>query len=93
MKVNQIHKIGRLTRLAIGDEEAGELAQTLSDILELVEKLDAAGLENVEPLAHPLDITQRLREDRVTESDCREPVQAVAPQIGDGLYLVPKVIE
>ncbi len=93
MKVNEIHRIGRLARLAIGDGEADEMAQALSDILALVEKLDGAGLENIEPLSHPLDIVQRLREDRVTEGDCRESVQAAAPRVADGLYLVPKVIE
>ncbi len=93
MKVDEVRKIGRLARLALSDDEAGEAARTLSDILKLVAELDDAGLESVEPLAHPLDVVQRLRADRVTESDRRESLQAIAPQVGDGLYLVPKVLE
>ncbi len=93
MKLDEVRKTARLARLAIDDEEAGETAEILSGVLALVEELAVAGLEDVEPLAHPLEVVQRLREDRVTESDCREAVQAVAPQVSDGLYLVPKVIE
>jgi aspartyl-tRNA(Asn)/glutamyl-tRNA(Gln) amidotransferase subunit C len=44
-------------------------------------------------MAHPLDASQRLRPDEVTEQDRREAYQSVAPQKQDGLYLVPKVIE
>jgi len=48
---------------------------------------------NIEPLAHPLDIPQRLREDKVIEPNLRDKFQAIAPQVESGLYLVPKVIE
>jgi aspartyl-tRNA(Asn)/glutamyl-tRNA(Gln) amidotransferase subunit C len=44
-------------------------------------------------MAHPLDATQRLREDRVTETDRRDAFQAVAPAVENGLYLVPKVLD
>ncbi|HZW60193.1 MAG TPA: Asp-tRNA(Asn)/Glu-tRNA(Gln) amidotransferase subunit GatC, partial [Woeseiaceae bacterium] len=43
--------------------------------------------------AHPLNQTQRLRADEVTEGDERERIQANAPAVSDGLYLVPKVLE
>ncbi len=49
--------------------------------------------QNVEPMAHPLDVTQRLRKDEVTEINQREKFQSVAPNAEKGLYLVPKVIE
>ena len=52
--------------------------------------VDTAG---VEPMAHAVDLTQRLREDQVTDTDQHELFQACAPQVEDGLYLVPKVIE
>ena len=44
-------------------------------------------------MSHPQEVTQRLREDVVTETDQRELFQSIAPQVEDGLYLVPKVIE
>ena len=93
MTPDEVRKVGRLARLALGADEIDSTAGTLSGILDLVARLDDFGLENVEPLAHPLDVAQRLRADRVTESDCRESLQAAAPGVRDGLYLVPKVIE
>ena len=93
MKSDEVQKTGHLAKIAIGTEEMDKMAEILSDILKLVEKLDEADLDDVEPLSHPLSIVQRLREDRVTESNCREDVQSVATQTADGLYLVPKVIE
>jgi aspartyl-tRNA(Asn)/glutamyl-tRNA(Gln) amidotransferase subunit C len=47
----------------------------------------------VEPMSHSQDLAQRLREDVVTELDQREAFQAIAPQVEQGLFLVPKVIE
>jgi aspartyl-tRNA(Asn)/glutamyl-tRNA(Gln) amidotransferase subunit C len=44
-------------------------------------------------MAHAQDLAQRLREDRVTETNRREAYQAVAPETENGLYLVPRVIE
>lgn len=44
-------------------------------------------------MSHPQQAMQRLREDRVTESDQRDAFQPIAPHVEDGLYLVPKVIE
>ncbi|MET0001706.1 MAG: Asp-tRNA(Asn)/Glu-tRNA(Gln) amidotransferase subunit GatC, partial [Candidatus Thiodiazotropha lotti] len=68
-------------------------AAELSNILALVEQLEAADTDNIEPMAHPLHMAQRLREDQVTEPDRRNQNQAVAPLVENGLYLVPKVIE
>ncbi len=47
----------------------------------------------VVPLANPLDATQRLRTDEVTEVDQRDKFQVIAPDVEAGLYRVPKVIE
>jgi aspartyl-tRNA(Asn)/glutamyl-tRNA(Gln) amidotransferase subunit C len=55
--------------------------------------MSAVDTADVVPMAHPLDMAQRLRPDVVAEADQREAFQAVAPQTDAGLYLVPKVIE
>ncbi|MEE3214369.1 MAG: Asp-tRNA(Asn)/Glu-tRNA(Gln) amidotransferase subunit GatC, partial [Pseudomonadota bacterium] len=62
-------------------------------ILEMVDQLQAVDTEGVAPLAHPLDATQRLRADEVTETDQRDDFQRCAPQVENGLYLVPRVVE
>lgn len=89
----EVKKIAHLARLAIRDEDVPEYATNLSNILGLVEQMNAVDTSQVTPMAHPLDMAQRLRADVVTESDRREAFQEIAPQVEAGLYLVPKVIE
>ena len=88
-----VEKIAYLARLGIDPADVPEYTRNLSDILAFVEQLNAVDTSGVEPLAHPLDATQRLRSDLVSEADERDEFQRVAPLIEDGLYLVPKVIE
>lgn len=89
----EVAKIAHLARIEIDESKAPEYADSLSSILGLVEQLQAADTGDIEPMAHPLDATQRLRTDEVTESNHRDDYQAVAPATEDGLFLVPKVIE
>jgi aspartyl-tRNA(Asn)/glutamyl-tRNA(Gln) amidotransferase subunit C len=85
--------IARLARLRVSAEEA-ETAQTqLNSIFGLIEQMQAINTQGIEPMSHALDVAQRLREDKVTESDQRNKFQTVAPAVENGLYLVPKVIE
>jgi aspartyl-tRNA(Asn)/glutamyl-tRNA(Gln) amidotransferase subunit C len=90
---NDVNKIAHLARLDIASSDIGAYADSLSSILDLVEKMNSADTDAVTPMAHPTEAYQRLREDRVTEIDEREKFQAIAPQVEAGLYLVPKVIE
>lgn len=89
----EVAKIAHLARLGIEEADIPRYARNLTDILDFVEQLNAVDTGGVPPLAHPLDTTQRLRPDEVTESDRREAFQAIAPSVEAGLYLVPKVIE
>lgn len=88
-----VEKIAHLARLAIREEDIPEYVSNLSNILDLVEQMNAVDTADVGPMAHPMDAVQRLREDVVTETDQRELFQTIAPQVEAGLYLVPKVIE
>jgi aspartyl-tRNA(Asn)/glutamyl-tRNA(Gln) amidotransferase subunit C len=89
----EVENIAHLARLAISEEDVPEYARNLSNILELVEQMSAVDTSDVVPMAHPLDMAQRLRPDEVTETDQRELFQENAPSVEAGLYLVPKVIE
>jgi len=89
----EVTNIAHLARLEIDSADIEGYARNLSDILTLVEQLNAVDTSNTPPMAHPQDSVQRLRVDKVTESDQREQFQAHAPQVEKGLYLVPKVIE
>lgn len=89
----QVQDVAHLARLAVDDADVPRYVDELSSILDLVGQLEAAPTQDVVPMAHPLDITQRLREDVVTEVDQREAFQAQAPATDEGHYLVPRVIE
>lgn len=90
---DDVRKIAHLARLAVSDEDVDGYARNLSSILEFVEQMEAVDTDHVTPMAHPQDTAQRMRDDRVTESDQRAKFQAIAPSVEAGLYLVPKVIE
>ncbi|MBI2381591.1 MAG: Asp-tRNA(Asn)/Glu-tRNA(Gln) amidotransferase subunit GatC [Gammaproteobacteria bacterium] len=89
----EVKKIAHLARIAIDDANIPAYATNLNNILALVEQMNAVDTSSVEPMAHPLNVSQRLREDRVTEPNQRELFQGLAPKTEAGLYLVPKVIE
>jgi len=93
LDASDVEKIAHLARLGIDADDVPGYTRNLSDILAFVEQLDAMDTQDIKPLAHPLEATQRLRPDKVTETNDRENFQQVAPQTENGLYLVPKVIE
>jgi aspartyl-tRNA(Asn)/glutamyl-tRNA(Gln) amidotransferase subunit C len=90
---DEIEGIARLAGLAIDKADVEFYAHDLSRILDLVEQINAIDTSGVVPMAHPLDMTQRLRPDLVTQTNQRELFQSIAPLVRDGLYLVPRVIE
>ncbi len=89
----EVKKIAFLARLAIKEENIGQYSEDLSGILGLVDQMDAANTDNIEPMAHPQDAMQRLRDDVVTEIDQREKLMKNAPATENGLFLVPKVLD
>jgi aspartyl-tRNA(Asn)/glutamyl-tRNA(Gln) amidotransferase subunit C len=89
----QVRQVAHLARLQLGEAQAASYAEQLSRILDMVDQLAQADTQGVTEMAHPLDMTQRLRPDTVTEPDRRAEYQAHAPAVAEGLYLVPRVIE
>lgn len=90
---SEIEKIAWLARLNIEQQDIDNYSQELSAILDLVEQMNNVNTDHISPLAHPLDIAARLREDKVTETNQRENFQEHAPATEAGYYLVPRVIE
>ena len=93
LTAEQVQRIAHLARLAVPEQQLEEHAANLSRILELVEQMNSVNTDTVEPLAHPLEMTQRLRNDEVTAGNQRETFQQQAPAVEQGLFLVPRVIE
>ena len=90
---DDVKSIARLARLSIAEQDIPAYAKNLSSIMEFVAQLDKTDTSTVQPMAHPLDMSQRLREDAITEKVERERYQQNAPEVEAGLYLVPKVVE
>ena len=90
---SEVEKIAHLARLAVDEDQLDSVAGGLSRILDLVEQMEQVDTSGVTPMAHPLHMAQRLRDDAVTESDQRDDLQRQAPAAEAGLYLVPRVIE
>ena len=89
----QVKQIAWLARIEITDAEAARAQEQLNGIFQLIEQMQSVDTEGIAPMAHGQDVVQRLRPDRVTETDQHQLYQSIAPQVEDGLYLVPKVIE
>jgi aspartyl-tRNA(Asn)/glutamyl-tRNA(Gln) amidotransferase subunit C len=90
---DEIEKIAELARIRIAPGEIGDMTRRITEILGMVDQLQAVDTRDVEPMANPLDAVQRLRPDAVTEENGREAFQAIAPAVENGLYLVPRVVE
>ena len=88
-----VEKIAHLARLAVSKSEIEQYSGELSKILDFVDQLNQVNTEAVTPMAHPIEVSQRLRVDEVSEQDQRETYQQCASAVENGLYLVPKVIE
>ncbi len=93
LDTNQVLAIADLSRLQIDEKSITEFQTNLSNVLDLVDQLQAVDTTGVEPMAHPMDAVQRLRADVVTEENKREKFQEIAPSTDKGHYLVPKVVE
>ena len=89
----EVEKIAHLAQLHISEFETREVTTRITDILALVDQMQSVNTDAIEPLAHPLDLVQRLRADKITEENQRDKLQQLAPASEDGLYLVPKVLD
>lgn len=88
-----VKKIAHLARLNMSEADIAVYTPQLSTILEFVAQMNQADTSHIDPVANPLDLSQRLRVDVVTEKNERDKFQKIAPEVQAGLYLVPKVIE
>lgn len=90
---DDVRRIAHLARLAVTDTEVERTRTQLNGFFSMIEEMRAVDTSGIEPMAHAVDVVQRLREDKVKESNQRELFQSIAPHVENGLYLVPKVIE
>ena len=88
-----VHRIARLARIAITEEEAARLEKELSGILDWVAQLDELDTSNVEPMTRVMPMTLKKREDEVTDGYCPDAILKNAPKVDDHYFVVPKIVE
>lgn len=87
-----VREVARLARLRVPDADLPGLARDLAAIVAHVRTLDELDLDDVEPLAHPLESTNRLMPDEPIEPMPAADVLNLAPAEREGYITVPKVL-
>ena len=90
---SDVEQLAHLARIGLEEADIPAHVAKLTGIMNLIDKMQTVDTSGIEPLSHPLEITQRLRADQVTEGNQRDALQSIAPATEQGLYLVPRVIE
>jgi aspartyl-tRNA(Asn)/glutamyl-tRNA(Gln) amidotransferase subunit C len=93
IKKSEIAYISSLSKLKMEDAEMDNYTRQISDILKMIQQLEKVDTDDIEPMAHPLNMKQRLRVDVITEENHRELYQKNAVEFEEGFYKVPKVID
>ncbi len=95
MSINkdQIKYLSLLSRMDIQESEINDVEEKLTKIIDFVDQLQSIDTDEIEPMAHPLNQSQRLRADKVVEENFRDKIQKNAKSTERGMYIVPKVIE
>ncbi len=88
-----LQAIEKLAKLNVGVAEQELTIKKIVGILDMLDKIDANDLADIEPLYHPLEISQPMRDDIPNGDIPRDAIQAQSPQVESGLFLVPQVIE
>lgn len=90
---NELKQIATLARLGLDEASIPQLTERMNEILAMADQLQDVDVSDIQPMAHPLEFTQRLREDQANAAIDREKLQTTAQATHEGLYLVPKVID
>lgn len=87
-----VEKVSLLARLQLTDDELDVMTGQLANVVEYFEQLNELDTENIEPMAHAVEIVNVLAADEVRESFDRDDVLANSPKRDDECYRVPAVL-
>ena len=88
-----VERVARLARLALSPEERETFGGQLARILGYVRQLDELDVENVEPMAHAVEVSDVFRDDELTESLPRDEALANAPKQDGRCFVVPAILD
>ena len=92
ISTSDVQKVAKLARLRLTADELERFTGQLADVLEHAADLQTLDLTDVEPMAHPVPLTNVLRADEPGPALGRDEVLAAAPSAEDGLFRVPPVL-
>ena len=88
-----VDHVARLARLDLSDAERERMSVELTHILEHAETIQALDLDRVEPTSQAVPLKNVMRKDDVTPSLTQDEALANAPEVEDGRFKVPRIIE
>ncbi|MBU1026452.1 MAG: Asp-tRNA(Asn)/Glu-tRNA(Gln) amidotransferase subunit GatC [Candidatus Margulisbacteria bacterium] len=88
-----VEHVARLARLGLSEEEKEIFTKQLSDILDYAKILNKLDTKNTDPTSHAVPMKNVLREDKVVPCENTEDILANGPEIEDGMFKVPRIIE
>jgi aspartyl-tRNA(Asn)/glutamyl-tRNA(Gln) amidotransferase subunit C len=89
--VETVEHVARLARLSLTAEERETFARQLDQVLAYAESIQSLDTSGVEPMRHAI-ATGSFREDVARDAEVRESALGSAPDAGDGLFRVPRVL-
>ena len=85
--------VARLARVRLDEAELAPLAAEMSQIVDWFEQLSEVDTDNVVPMTGVASMRLPMRDDEVTDGECREAILGNAPRSEKGFFTVPKVVE
>ncbi|MBE7708745.1 MAG: Asp-tRNA(Asn)/Glu-tRNA(Gln) amidotransferase subunit GatC [Cyanobacteria bacterium SIG27] len=86
-----VEHVAKLARLELTEEEKEMFTHQLGDVLAHVEKMNEVDTAGVEPMNHPIDFVNVMREDEKIYENTREELMSNAPDVEGEFFKVPKI--
>ncbi len=89
--IKDVEHVAKLARLELTEAEKEMFTEQLGDVLAHVEKMNEVDTVGVEPMNHPIDFVNVMREDNKIYENTREELMSNAPDIEGEFFKVPKI--
>ena len=89
--IKDVEHVAKLARLELTQEEKEMFTHQLGSVLEYAEKMNEVDTTGIEPMNHPIDFTNVMREDNKIYENTREELMQNAPDVEGEFFKVPKI--
>ena len=91
IEIKDVEHVAHLAKLNLTEDEKVKFSKQLGDILKYMEQLNEVDTTGVEPMNHPIDFSNVMREDVARYDSTREELMANAPAVEQDYFKVPKI--